>query len=374
MTTTLADLTETKLLDLGSRGFAKFVSCLVASGGSAEFAQQQFLGRWPNDTYATHVKNWSAEKASVPAHSGASDPALVPPALSTAFAQFAAPLSIIGRLGTTGIPALQRVPFDVRATYSDPSSLANSFQWVRAGQPKPAVSIPFAIPVTLRRAKVSGIAVTTRELMRVTAPGSDAFVRDLMARAVGLALDRLFTDPTVTATDSSPASITNGATLVGSSSGNAQDDLRALLAAFQGSLDSAVLLIGSENAAALALSEAFPNLTARGGFIAGIPTLASTVVDDLLILLDTSRVLVADDNEVSIGSSEHAALEMSTTPTNASTDNASPAAPTHAQLVSMWQSNSAAVRVERTINWQSQTDACVYLTDCAYLTAGSPGA
>jgi hypothetical protein len=48
-----------------------------------------------------------------------------------------------------------------------------------------------------------------------------------------------------------------------------------------------VILLSSANAAALALSQNFPMLTARGGQIAGVSALASDAVGDLLIVVDT---------------------------------------------------------------------------------------
>jgi hypothetical protein len=217
------------------------------------------------------------------------DSAFVPVPVATAFATYAAPFSLVGRFGRDGVPGLLGVPFDTRTVASDPAARSASFSWVRAGFAKPIVRIANA-PVTLRRAKVSGLTVATREVMRMAAPRADAHVRDVMARALGLALDRSFVDPTITATDSTPASITSTGTLVGSSSGSATDDLRALLAAYTsagGALSSAVILLSSANAAALALSQNFPMLTARGGQIAGVSALASDAVGDLLIVVDT---------------------------------------------------------------------------------------
>jgi hypothetical protein len=374
MTDRLSTLTAEKLLDKTSRGFARFVSCLHATNGSPHFAAQQFAQRWPDDLQVSLVRGWNVEKAAVPAHSGQSDAALVPSPLATAFANYANAFALVTRFGRDGAPPLTRVPFDTRATLTDPQALSASFGWVRAGQAKPTVSIPFALPVVLRRAKASGLAVVTRELLRMAAPGADAHVRDVMARAIGLALDRLFVDPAISETDSSPASITNGGTSIGVSTGSATDDLRALLAAYVaqgGQMSSAVILLSSANAAALALNAAFPNLTARGGTIAGVSALASDAVGDLLIVVDASKVVLADDNEVAVDASENAALEMSSTPTM-SVGDGSPATPTATSVVSMWQTNSAAIRCERVINWSAQADAVVYLTDAEYLTTGSP--
>ena len=54
---------------------------------------------------------------------------------------------------------------------------------------------------------------------------------------------------------------------------------------------------------------------------------------------------------------------MDTAPTNAVSDGASPPVPTATQMVSMFQTNSVAIRAERIITWKKRrTAAAVYQT------------
>src|SRR5207237_4847628 len=105
-------------------------------------------------------------------------------------------------------------------------------------------------------------------------------------------------------------------------------------------LASSSLLISSENAAALALSTAldgaplFPGLTVSGGVVAGVPTLASDAIGTRLILVDTSRVFVADDGEADVVMASHATIELSDVPDGAVTAG-SPLAPVATDVVSL---------------------------------------
>ena len=83
-------------------------------------------------------------------------------------------------------------------------------------------------------------------------------------------------------------------------------------------------------------------------------------------------IFLSDDGGVSIDASREASLEMADTPTNASTSTASPPDPTPTQVVSMYQTNSIALRAERFINWQRRRDAAVAWLDNVAYSAGSP--
>jgi hypothetical protein len=77
--------------------------------------------------------------------------------------------------------------------------------------------------------------------------------------------------------------------------------------------------------------------------------------------MNAEDIYLADDGEISIDASREASLEMSTTPAHDSIT------PTPTQLVSMFQTNSVAIRAERTINWtRGRPEAVVYLTGVAW--------
>jgi dienelactone hydrolase len=92
-----------------------------------------------------------------------------------------------------------------------------------------------------------------------------------------------------------------------------------------------------------------------------MPVIASDYVGDIVILLNASDIYLADDGEISVDASREASLEMSDAPAHNS------GTPTPAQMVSMWQTNSVAIRAERTINWMRRRDpAVVYLTGVSW--------
>ena len=112
----------------------------------------------------------------------------------------------------------------------------------------------------------------------------------------------------------------------------------------------------------------------RGGFLAGIPVITSQYCNDasggagnLVILLNASDIFLADDGAVTVDVSDQVSLQMSNTPTINS------ATATGASLVSMWQTNSLAIRAERFINWKKRrASAVAYMDDVNWGAVGSP--
>ncbi len=77
----------------------------------------------------------------------------------------------------------------------------------------------------------------------------------------------------------------------------------------------------------------------------------------IVVLLNPRDVLLADDGTVAVDASREASLEMSDAPSS------SAATGTGASLVSMFQTNSVALRAERWINWvKARSTAASYLT------------
>jgi len=73
--------------------------------------------------------------------------------------------------------------------------------------------------------------------------------------------------------------------------------------------------------------------------------------------MDAQEVYLADDGQVMIDASRETALEMSDSP---SMDGS---AGTGASLVSMFQTNSIAMKAERYINWAKRRSAAVAYAD-----------
>lgn len=352
-------------------GFSRMAKLLAATKGVKSEAAMLAKHQYPDD-----IKLQSVMKDLIAAGS-TSDPNwagnLVTVQDYTAdFIDFLRPQTIIGRFGANGIPGLTRIPFNVRIKGQTSGGAAN---WVGEGKAKPLTSFDFS-QITLGFTKVAAIAVLTDEVIRLSTPSADSLVRQSLADAVIERLDRDFIDPTKTAVDGvSPASVTNGAASAASTGVPDQDANIALSTFIDANLSpsGAVWLMSSTTALTLsqrknALGQReYPDMTMFGGTFNGLPVLVSQYIDDSLILVDAPNIYLADDGGVAIDISTEASLEMQTTPTHDSIT------PTPIELVSMFQTNSVAVRAERWINWARRRDAAVsVVTGVDYsVTAGS---
>jgi HK97 family phage major capsid protein len=242
--------------------------------------------------------------------------------------------------------------------------------WVGEGRAKPLTSFNFA-RLTLPPLKVANICVLTMESIRFSSPKSDTIVRDQLAAALKERLDLDFISPSKTAVAGvSPASITNGAPSIVSSGDDADAvrlDIRSLIAKYMAANNpptSGVFIMGSNVAAALTSmtnplgQPEFGSMTMTGGSLFGFPVIASDYVPAAIVVLaNASDIYLADDGDITIDSSNEASLEMSDAPTGSSVT------PTATQLVSMYQTNSVAIRAERVINWlRRRTPSVTYLT------------
>ena len=353
-----------KKLDKGI-GFARMAKLLAATKGIKSEAHTLSKHHYPDD-----IKLQSVMKDLITAGS-TTDPNwagnLVTVQDYTAdFIEFLRPQTIIGRFGNGGIPGLTRIPFNVRIKGQTSGGAAN---WVGEGKAKPLTSFDFS-QVTLGFTKVAAIAVLTDEVIRLSTPSADSLVRQSLADAVIERLDRDFIDPTKAAVANlSPASVTNGASTQ-ASVGVPDQDANAALSVFLNAnlaptgavwiMSSTTALTLSQRKNALGQRE-YPDMTMFGGTFNGLPVITSQYVDDSLILVDAPNIYLADDGGVAIDISTEASLEMQSTPTHDSIT------PTPIELVSMFQTNSVAVRAERWINWARRRDGAVaVITDVSY--------
>ncbi len=345
--------------------FARFVKCLAAAQGNRSEALEI-----AKSVYPEQVRIQNVLKAAVSAGT-TTDPtwagALVDyQNFAGDFVEFLRPQTIIGRFGTGNIPSLFQVPFNVKIPGQ---TSGGSAYWVGQGAPKPLTKFDFA-NVTLGFAKVANIAVLTDELVRFSNPSAETLVRNALAAAIIERIDVDFIDPAKAAVASiSPASITNGSTAI-TSSGDPETDIEALFGAFIAanlSPANGVWIMSSMTALALsrrknALSQReYPELTLTGGTLAGLPVIVSQYAGNLLILANASDIYLADDGQVVVDASREASLQMADDPTNNS------ATSTGTQLVSMFQTNSIAIRAERFINWQKRrNEAVAYVSGVNY--------
>jgi len=291
------------------------------------------------------------------------------------FVEFLRPRTILGRFGQNGVPGLRNVPFNVPLVGQTEGGQG---YWVGEGKAKPLTRFAYERNI-LEIFKVANIAVVTEELLRRSNPAAEALLRDNLAAAIAARLDIDFINPAKAAVAGvSPASITNGLTPVASSGGDAdaiRADIRALMATFiaaNNAPTTGVWIMGSTTALAVSMmvnplgQPEFPGLSMSGGTFNGMPVIVSDYIPaGTVVLANASDIYLADEGGIQVDMSREASLEMADNPAHNSDT------PTGATaLVSMFQTNSVAFRVERFINWaRRRPSAVAILTGATWGTA-----
>lgn len=294
------------------------------------------------------------------------------------FVEFLRPRTILGRFGQNGVPSLRAVPFNVPLVGQ---TEGGEGYWVGEGQAKPLTRFGYERNI-LDIFKVANIAVVTEELLRRSSPAAEALLRDQLASAIAARLDIDFINPAKAAVAGvSPASITNGLTAVTSAGGDAdavRSDIRALMATFiaaNNAPTSGVWIMGSNTALALSMmvnplgQPEFAGVSMMGGTFNGMPVIVSDYIPaGTVVLANANDIYLADEGGMQVDMSREASLEMADNPAHNSTT------PTpSASLVSMFQTNSVAFRVERFINWSRRRPSAVaILTGATWGAASAP--
>lgn len=337
------------------REAARIAQCLaLADNNPAEAAQIALRRGWDNGAQIHR-----ALMAAVPGQTTSGDTGFIG-VHSNNLLGVVRPRTIIGRM-----PAVQRVPFDGALTAM---SGGVTSAWVGEGAPAPLSKSTFArLASPLGRLKNVAIAVESKELVRSGASDSQVTIGRNFAGACVAAADTAFIDPTSAAVANvRPASVTYGAPAFASGGSTAlliDADLGQLvesLLANGSTLEEAVWVIHPITAAFLARLRnvngdyAYPGVTVLGGVLMGLPVIVSASVPHggspsiaSIALVDASRIWLAEDDVMELAISEAGALEMLDNPTNDA------AAGTPATtMVSLFQTNSIALRGTRTMNWK----------------------
>jgi HK97 family phage prohead protease/HK97 family phage major capsid protein len=363
--------------------FARFAMCVAAAEGNVERALQLAKTHYPQQQRAIdvlanaaqvgrrigkHLETGYRSKAAVPAgdtqDATYASPLVAYNTFAGDFIDFLRPQTIIGQLDGR----LRRIPFNV---HIKGQTSGGTGYWVGEGAPKPVTAFDFN-DTYHEWTKIACIAVLTDELIRFSDPSAERLVRDALAGAVIERMDSDFTDPAITATAGvRPASITAGLTPIASSGTDINAvgvDLAALWApgiAANLPLTNAVYITTPAVAMQAGLLRSdlgvreFDGLGVNGGSLGGIPVIVSNYVDaGLFILAFASEIYLSDDGQVTIDSSNQASIQMLDNPTN------TPVGTTVAtSMVSMFQTNSTALRAERFIHWSKRRSAAVALLE-----------
>jgi len=297
--------------------------------------------------------------------------------LASQFIELLRPKTILGR-----IPNLTPVPFNVRIAGADQGTSA---YWVGQGKAIP-VSKMHTTQTTLGIAKAAGLVVLTQELVRSSAPSAEMMVRNDLIAAIAQFLDQQFIAPDYAAVANvSPASVTNGVVPIaptGTTSAALRADVQTLFAAWiAANLDPSggVWVMTPTTALAISLmlnalgQPVFPTINMNGGTFFGLPVVVSQSAmqvgspvsgeGNLIVLINAPEILLADDGQVVIDASAEASIQMLDNPTNDA------AAGTPTTMVSMFQTDSVALRAVRFINWAKRRSIAVsYIKDAAYVS------
>jgi HK97 family phage major capsid protein/HK97 family phage prohead protease len=292
------------------------------------------------------------------------------------FIELLRPQTVTGKL-----TALRRVPFNVRVSGQDSGSTTN---WVGQGAAIP-VSKLNTIEVTLGMTKMAGLVVLAKELVRSSEPSAEMKVRDDLIGSITEFADRRFLDPNYAEVSNvSPASITNGVTATvpsGTDLAALRADIQTLFRSFINLndnpttatwiMDPTMALTISMMQNALGQNE-FPAITMNGGTFVGLPVVVSNAANitgspdsgHMIILAKQSDIFFADDDGIEIDASDQASVEMTDVPT---ADAAAGTAGT-TSLVSMYQTNSVAIKAVRGINWKkARSTAVAYIKEAQYV-------
>lgn len=364
--------------------FARYAMCLARAKGDHQKAFRFAESHYPHtenvvktlkaQSEGADLKQIMISKATVPAGTTTDSTWAAPLVYANTFMgdfiEYLRPRTLIGQA------QFQPVPFNVRIPAQTSGGTA---RWVGQGKSKPVTKVDYTA-LNTSYTKVAAITVLTQELMRLSDPSAEALARNWLAAAVIERIDSDLFDPDVAAVANvNPAGLLNGVAPVAGPTGSDPDDIRCALMRLWAAWDSTFL--GSRPAyyttpavaRSLAFKRdalgnvAFPGTTPFGGTLDGIPLRVSQYLANNggsggspLILVDESEVYLADDGTVTVDASEQATIEMSDTPVGSSsatvTSNGSP-------FVSMFQTNSTAIRAERWIWWGLRRSGAVQWID-----------
>lgn len=360
--------------------FTRYVKAMVRAQFNPDlalmFAEKQASWREQTPQVIEAIRQKAAVSANAAGSSGGGSNLVYNQNLVGEFIELVRPQTILGRL-----QGFRRVPFNIRVGSQTSGSTA---YWVGEGKPIP-ISRLGTSEVTLGMAKAAGLVVLTKELMMSSEPAAETLVRDDLIKVNVKFIDEQFIQPDYAASANvSPASITNGVTPTaasGTALTNVKQDVQTLIKAFitnQVPVTGLAWVMHPNLALAFSLMQnavgqnEFPQMTLTGGTFYGLPAVASesatqagspvTGEGQLLVLVNVNEILLADDGGVDVEASTEASIQMLDNPTNASSDG------TATTMVSMFQTDSVAMKLVRHINWAKRRSNIVqYIKDAAYV-------
>lgn len=377
------DIPNSGFIRVGSRlekgiPFVRYMKAMVQAKGILPLAQQIAESNpvWKETSPEVGMVLKAAVAAGDTTTSGWASELVYNQNLSSAFLEYLRPMTIIGK-----IQNMTPVPFNVRWGTQTGGSTG---YWVGQGAPVPVSKLTTGSD-SLGIAKAAGLVVLDKELIMSSNPSAEVLVRNDLAKTISQFLDVQFIAPDYAASANvSPASITNGVdptAASGTAASNLRTDAQNLFATFDtNNLEGPDFVWITTPKIARAISmmltslgePLYPTVTPFGGTFMGYPLIVSgssmqvgspvTNEGNLLVLCHAPSIAMADEGGITIDASEEAAIQMLDNPTNTSTGST-----TATTMVSMFQTNSVALRATRFINWKKRrTFAVQYIKDANY--------
>jgi hypothetical protein len=246
--------------------------------------------------------------------------------------------------------------------------------WVGEGLAIPPTAGNF-MNVTLTPLKVAALAVVTNELLRESSPSAEMLVREMLVQAASQRIDQTVFSADAAGAGVSPAGLFNGLTAIGSTGDDGDNvgaDIKNLYAPFITAKHASGLILVMNPALAKsmqlmtnALGQAeFPSIGANGGTLLGDTVITGDNIGaGVMALIDPRQIYKIGDMGIQVSISKEAMIEMGTDATGAAL------VPTAAskQMVSMFQSESTAIKVVRPLNFaKRRSTAVAYVDDAAY--------
>ena len=275
--------------------------------------------------------------------------------------------------------------FDILPLRSVPSRVhvkgqdgASTGFWVGESKSIPVTTADFS-DVELTPLKVGAIAVMSNELILSSSPSAEMMVRDSLVEALSQKVDTTFFGTAAASPGAYPAGILNGLTANTSSGTDAdavRDDLAGLVEYFDTlKYDPAGLGIVTTTTIGNQIQlltnafgqPEFPSMGIGGGSIRGYRAYTGhNVGTGDLIMMSFSDIWKIGDSGVRVDTNPFASITMSDAPAGAS-DTPGDAG---TKTVSMFQTDSTAIRVIRNINYaKRRSTAVAYIGNATY---GSP--
>ncbi len=338
----------------------RFAMMLMAMPDNVHAAAQQAHLRFPDTPEVSLFLRSAVAAATTTDASWASSLAGYADA-SKAWVQMAMERSVIGSLG------LRPAPLNTQGAVQ---VVAGAAGWVEQGKPIAMTSLGFANAV-VGYATFAFLAAVSRDLVRFWSPGSEAFLQSIAQQVVAVGLDHAMLSPLVTATTTTPGSITSTVTAVHSGGSTPALITSDIISRVQALLDAGSAIenirIVSNPRSRLAMSAmrdssgafAFPELRAAGpSSFLGIPFLATSGIplvgspaEGYVVVLDGQKILYADDGLATFDIASAAAVQFDTAPSTGA-----------ASLVSLWQNNLVGLKINR-LAWWTPAPSAVEVID-----------